>query len=80
MTVGSMTVTHLIIYPLKSAQGISVPSALMTPTGLEYDREWAVFDENGIVQVRYINIHVSKFGKFHDTCVLCDRICGTNQN
>lgn len=34
-------------YPLKSAQGISLPHAQMNPLGLEQDRRWVLIDEDG---------------------------------
>jgi hypothetical protein len=43
--------SELIIYPIKSCAGISVPEATLTRAGLSvdalYDREWMVIDEHG---------------------------------
>ena len=39
-----MHVSHIYTYPLKSAAGVSLPSSLLTPKGLEYDRHWALID------------------------------------
>lgn len=33
-------ITQLMIYPIKSCHGISVPSVRLLPTGLELDRQW----------------------------------------
>lgn len=40
-------VSQLHIYPVKSLGGISVGSALLTPKGLQYDRNWMILDANG---------------------------------
>ena len=37
-------IASLHIYPVKSCRGIDVASALLTPTGLEWDRRWMVVD------------------------------------
>lgn len=39
-------VSHLFIYPVKSLGGISVPSALLTDRGFQYDRRWMLIDEH----------------------------------
>eukprot|EP00930_Biecheleria_cincta_P061382 TRINITY_DN46953_c0_g1_i1.p1 TRINITY_DN46953_c0_g1~~TRINITY_DN46953_c0_g1_i1.p1 ORF type:complete len:338 (-),score=33.91 TRINITY_DN46953_c0_g1_i1:133-1101(-) len=44
------TVLELWVYPVKSCQGISLQSSKLTRTGLQYDRSFAVFDEEGTVQ------------------------------
>ena len=40
-------ITQLILYPVKSCAGVSVKEALLTETGLEFDRAWMVVDERG---------------------------------
>ena len=40
-------VAHLCIYPVKSCAGIEVQQALLTDTGLEWDRAWMVTDPQG---------------------------------
>lgn len=40
-----MRVAGLWQYPVKSMQGVELPSAELTPTGLAGDRTWAVWDE-----------------------------------
>lgn len=40
-------VAHLAIYPLKSAAGIPVREARLTPRGLEWDRRWMLVDDQG---------------------------------
>ncbi len=37
----------LHVYPVKSCAGYSLPRMLLTPTGLEHDREWMVIDPTG---------------------------------
>jgi uncharacterized protein YcbX len=39
-----LTVSELYIYPIKSLGGISVPSAVLTDRGFEYDRRWMLVD------------------------------------
>ena len=40
-------ISQLIVYPVKSCAGVAVPEALLTETGLEFDRAWMVVDERG---------------------------------
>ena len=40
-------VTSLHIYPVKSCRGIDVREALVTPTGLEWDRRWMIVRPGG---------------------------------
>lgn len=40
-------ITQLILYPVKSCAGVPVKEALLTETGLEFDRAWMVVDERG---------------------------------
>jgi hypothetical protein len=35
-------IASLHVYPVKSCRGIDVPDALVTPTGLEWDRRWMI--------------------------------------
>ena len=39
-----LTLTEIIIYPVKSLGGISLPAADLTPQGLRYDRRWLLVD------------------------------------
>lgn len=41
-------VTHLYSYPIKSTIGNSLQSAEVTPRGLQYDRQWGLFDKDGV--------------------------------
>lgn len=41
-------VARLFVYPVKSCAGIEVREALLTETGLEYDRAWMLVDEQGV--------------------------------
>ncbi len=38
-----ITITELVIYPLKSAKGIQVKKAELSSLGFKYDRQWYVF-------------------------------------
>ena len=40
-------ITSIVVYPLKSARGVSVSSAKLDARGLAYDRLWMVVDERG---------------------------------
>lgn len=42
-----MTLSQLTIYPLKSARGLNVSQAVVTPRGLEHDRRWLLVDPDG---------------------------------
>ncbi|MDP9199377.1 MAG: MOSC domain-containing protein, partial [Pseudomonadota bacterium] len=33
-------IASLHVYPVKSCRGVDVADALVTPTGLEWDRRW----------------------------------------
>lgn len=41
------TVARLFVYPIKSCAGVELREALLTDTGLEFDRAWMVVDEAG---------------------------------
>ncbi|KAJ2364612.1 hypothetical protein H4S01_003688 [Coemansia sp. RSA 2610] len=41
------TVAELLVYPVKSCQGVSLASSPMTATGLKYDRHWMLVDKRG---------------------------------
>ncbi len=41
------TVSRLFIYPVKSCAGIALSQAVLTATGLEWDRAWMVVDAQG---------------------------------
>ncbi|NBC25952.1 MAG: MOSC domain-containing protein [Bacteroidetes bacterium] len=40
-------ITELHVYPVKSMQGISLQSAMVTERGLQYDRNWMIVEEEG---------------------------------
>jgi uncharacterized protein YcbX len=40
-------IDQLWVYPVKSCAGVSLSEALLTPTGLEWDRAWMVVDAQG---------------------------------
>ncbi|KAF8963903.1 MOSC N-terminal beta barrel domain-containing protein [Flammula alnicola] len=41
---GDVRVSKILIHPIKSCRGLSVPSARYTPEGLENDRIWCIID------------------------------------
>jgi uncharacterized protein YcbX len=41
------TIAQLFVYPIKSCAGVELPEALLTETGLEFDRAWMVVDAEG---------------------------------
>ena len=41
------TIARLFVYPIKSCGGVALPEALLTETGLEFDRAWMVVDAEG---------------------------------
>ncbi|RYX97232.1 MAG: MOSC domain-containing protein [Comamonadaceae bacterium] len=40
-------VSRLFVYPIKSCAGVEVQEAILTETGLEFDRAWMVVDADG---------------------------------
>jgi len=42
-------VTELVIYPVKSLAGITVPKSIVEKAGLQFDRRWALVDLDGVV-------------------------------
>ena len=40
-------IEQLLVYPVKSCAGVTLPEALLTETGLDLDRAWMVVDEQG---------------------------------
>ncbi len=46
-TAGSVALSQLYVYPLKSAAGISLESADLSPSGLQHDRRWMLVDAEG---------------------------------
>ena len=51
----SAYISQLAIYPLKSAAGIALQQAELTPLGLQWDRRWLLVDDHGkfITQRQY---------------------------
>jgi uncharacterized protein len=41
------TISRLFVYPVKSCAGVEVREAMLTETGLEFDRAWMVVDARG---------------------------------
>ena len=46
----------LWVFPVKSCAGISVQQAVLTPTGLAFDRAWMVVDAEGQVSKRAVQL------------------------
>ncbi|MBP7564398.1 MAG: MOSC N-terminal beta barrel domain-containing protein [Burkholderiaceae bacterium] len=42
------TIARLFVYPIKSCAGVEVREAVLTETGLEFDRAWMLVDEAGV--------------------------------
>jgi uncharacterized protein YcbX len=42
------TIARLFVHPVKSCAGVEVKEALLTETGLEFDRAWMVVDAEGV--------------------------------
>mmetsp|Transcript_4081 Transcript_4081/g.5012 ORF Transcript_4081/g.5012 Transcript_4081/m.5012 type:complete len:311 (+) Transcript_4081:41-973(+) len=55
-----MIVEELWVYPVKGCQGISVPEARLTATGLEYDRALCIVDTEGLVVAKNEAISMRK--------------------
>jgi uncharacterized protein len=43
----SMELSEIVVYPIKSLRGVSVPRARVRPAGLEHDRRFMLVDEGG---------------------------------
>ena len=43
----SAVISGLYVYPIKSCAGVAVQDAILTETGLEFDRAWMVVDDKG---------------------------------
>ena len=41
-------ISQMFIYPVKSCAGIEINEATLTSTGLAYDREWMIVDQDGL--------------------------------
>jgi uncharacterized protein YcbX len=46
--VTQLSVTGLFVYPVKSTRGIARTRVLLTPAGLEWDRQWMIVNARGI--------------------------------
>ncbi|MEM8640603.1 MAG: MOSC N-terminal beta barrel domain-containing protein [Cyanobacteria bacterium P01_G01_bin.54] len=42
-----LAVAELWVYPIKGCRGVSLEQAELTPTGLQYDRQWMIVNETG---------------------------------
>ncbi|XP_073030394.1 uncharacterized protein [Primulina eburnea] len=44
---GISTVKSILVYPIKSCRGISLPQAPITSTGFKWDRQWLIINSKG---------------------------------
>lgn len=44
----TLTLKHILIYPIKSLGGIALEEAWVEKRGLQYDRRWMIVDEKGL--------------------------------
>jgi len=44
---GTVTITQLNVYPIKSCRGIGLPAVRLSATGLEHDRQWMFVNAHG---------------------------------
>ena len=44
---GVATLSHIYVYPIKSAGRVAMREAVLEPRGLRYDRRWMLVDEHG---------------------------------
>jgi uncharacterized protein YcbX len=54
--------TGLYVYPVKSCGGIVLTEALLTPHGIEHDREWMLVDEAGQFVTQRTYPHMAQVG------------------
>jgi uncharacterized protein YcbX len=71
-----VVIDKIILHPIKSAQGVSVPSATLGRTGFELDRAWAVVDVNGDRQAPMEAISQRKLAKMATIAVEIDAVEG----
>lgn len=50
-----LTIEQLYLYPVKSLRGFTLDSAVLTPQGLQHDRQWMIIDNNNkfVTQRKY---------------------------
>ncbi|KAK7686550.1 hypothetical protein QCA50_010150 [Cerrena zonata] len=46
LTLGEVSVSKILIHPIKSCKGLSLSQSRFTPQGLEHDRKWCIMDAN----------------------------------
>ena len=49
------SIQNLFVYPVKSCAGVAVPEAILTETGLEFDRAWMVVQAQGEAQGAFVS-------------------------
>ena len=66
------TIARLFVYPVKSCAGVELPEALLTETGLEFDRAWMVVDAQGefVTQRQLPRMALIKPQMKHTDCLL----------
>ena len=47
-----ISIDSLNVYPVKSLAGVSVSETLATTAGLQFDRQWVIVDEKGVMQTQ----------------------------
>ncbi len=55
-------ITQLFVYPIKSCAGMPVTRSLVTPVGLEHDRQWLIVDGDGTFQTQRQIPHLAWIG------------------
>lgn len=60
--VKSITVSDLVIYPVKSARGITVDEARVTDRGFEHDRRFMIIDANDRFVTRRQHPRLARLG------------------
>lgn len=85
----TIKISKIIIYPVKSCQGIELSSSQLAENGLQYDRIWAVTTADGevLTQRKYpkmvkiqTNIHLNVLGLSTDDSKSCQIPIDVSQN
>lgn len=65
-----ITLSQLMIYPVKSCAGINLQSADTSPFGLQYDRRWMLVDANGVMLTQRQHPRMCLIQPMLDNCQL----------
>lgn len=57
----TLALSEIWIYPIKSLEGISIPSWQVKPKGLQYDRRWMLIDEHGVFMTQRTTTQLALF-------------------